>query len=194
MPNWTNRPTEQHRHPHIQLLRTPPAKILVGIVLSHDLIGCETHFYRNRTTPCAAPNCPACDSQYPTRWHAWLAAWNQKHNAIYIFEMTAAVSEPFVDYHNHYGTLHGAMFKAWRPSRTPNGRVNVEISPADLAGITLPPAPDLPSQLSHIWSIPNHDIQQSRLPGGNGELRTVLKDVLRTQNPTLRHQTRQNMP
>jgi hypothetical protein len=194
MPNWTNRPTAAQQKSHLRLVRTPAKGKHGGIVLSADLIGCETHFYRNRTTPCSAPDCPACRAGYPTRWHAWIAVWTRKTNETLIFEMTAAVAEPFAGYHDHYGTLHGAEFYAERPSATPNGRVRVRIWPADLAGITLPPCPDVVAQLTHIWSIPKPDVSRQPLPGGNGELRTALNDVLRTSDPTLRSTTGQKSP
>lgn len=194
MPTWTKRPTPQQRTNHIPLLRTPHKGKHQAICLSEDLTGTDTHFFRNRTTPCTAPKCPACDHDYPARWHAWIAAWAQRRDQVFLFEMTAALAEPFAAYHDHYGTLRGAQFVAYRPSGTPNGRIALEIRPADLAGIHLPPCPDVVAQLSIIWSIPRTDMQRETLPGGNGELKATLRDLLRVHNPTLGTQTRQNKP
>lgn len=194
MPVWTNSPPPKDRANSMALHRTPPDKVITAIVTADQLIGTSTHFYRNRTTPCSKPDCPACEAGYPTRWHAWVSAWNQKHNAHFIFEMTAVIAAVFDQYRATYNTLRGAHFKAYRPSRTPNGRISIEIKPADLNGLTLPPEPDIKAVLTNIWSIPKSDI----IPGGkNGtgyEVRAAIADLKRASDPTLRRQTARKLP
>lgn len=172
--------------------RTPTNGKPTAISLTHDLVGCWTHFFRNRTVPCQKPRCPACDAQYPARWHAWLIGWNQRANTQFIFEMTAAISEVFADYRDHYGTLRGCQFTTWRPSKKPNGRIACELKPATLNGIILPEPPDLIAVLCKIWNVPAEDAKSNPPNRPNGDGRITNNDRLRILDPTLQHQTAPN--
>jgi len=189
MLNFSNAPPADPRGVALELMRTPPFKPMKAIVTSDDLVGCETHFYRGRTTPHDQIDCQPCIDGMPFRWHAWLSALLHGHRKHILYECTAQVAEKFVHYRNEHGTLRGCMFIAQRPSKQLNGRVSIEMQKANLDTINLPVAPDIRKCLSIIWNIAlpelhiadrikdtpriNHHANPEHQPGtaqGNGRL------------------------
>lgn len=166
MPRWSNEPPPNPRGPSLRLIRTPAAGKLTAIVTCDDLIGCNTHYWRNRTVPCEAPACDACDQGYSWRWHAYLTCLALDTNEHVILELTATAADPLFLYRETYKTLRGCMIQASRPSSTRNGRIELRTKPANQAQITLPREIDVPAALCHIWSIPLPDVTAPRLSAG----------------------------
>lgn len=167
--------------PRLHLRRTPSSGTLTATVTCDRLIGCPTHWYGQRTVPCQAPNCEACEKGHPWRWHGYLTAINAKTNEHFLFEMTAQASEPFTEYFKRHNTLRGCLFQASRLGHHHNGRVLVRCKPADLAQIQLPDPPDLVACLCHVWNVPTPEasidgklkqvdrIQIEHKPAGNNK-------------------------
>lgn len=170
MPQFSNRPPDGPTGPSLPLLRTPIAKVLAGVVTCADLIGCPTHFYGGRTTPCEPPNCKACLDSVPWRWHGYLTAISIVSSTHFIFEFTAQASDAFVAYRTRFGTLRGCFFKARRAKPSANARVLIDTSPADLTKINLPLPPDLVKALTMIWSIPGKNVTTGRRLDGKPRL------------------------
>lgn len=161
MPQFSNRAPKDPRGYSLPLLRCPAGRPLNAIVTSDDLIGCPTHYWGGRTMPCEQDECKACLEGVPWRWHSWLGAWSLKNHKSFLFESTARVTDIFTEYRDKYRTLRGCKFRANRRTNAVNSRVYVECQPADLDGISLPPAPDLIKCMSIIWNIrfPDLDVQ-----------------------------------
>lgn len=159
MPNWLNHPPEDDCCCPYRIRRTPCGGYLQGIVLSDDLLGCNTHFYRGRTMPCEAPNCSACIEGVAWRYHSYLACVQYDTNVAFVLELTAQASDSFLTYKKTHGTLRGCLFRAQRATPRPNGRVLIQTKPADLSSRALPDAPDLIKLLCHIWNIPSPEMK-----------------------------------
>jgi len=153
MPVFESTPPKDERGVALSLFRTPSFKPITGIITSHDLVGCYTHFYHGRTTPHEPENCQPCQDGLPYRWHAWVAAISKKPRTHFLFECTAQAAEAFVHYRKAHGTLRGCFFRSQRLTKQPNGRVRIETQQADLSDIVLPQEPDLTVALSIIWNI-----------------------------------------
>lgn len=192
MATWTNRRPPTSDAGPMQIVRVPPTAPVSGLISSTDLIGCHTHFYRNRTIPCEGNRCPACNDGYTARWHAWVGLYLRRRAQHVLFEVTAAGSEHLARYADHYGSLRGADLKATRPNGKPNGRVQIVLMPGDLNGIQLPDPPDVLAALSKIWNIPLPDLNPGPNRGNGRLIYPQNRDDLRTADPTLRTQTRQN--
>lgn len=158
MPQFTHLPPTDSTQSGLRLLRTPPAHPLTGYVLSDNLTGCRTHFTGNRTIPCEAPDCDACNSGVPWRWHGYLAVLLESTQETIIFETTAKAAQAFAAYYQRYGTTRGCHFKATRANARHNGRVIIQTRPADQAKIALPSAPPVERLLCHIWNIPETQV------------------------------------
>jgi len=150
---FSNEPPETGRRPGIALVRTPGNRPLVAIVTSDDLVGTNTHYYRNRTSPCEGDGCPICAEGLSWRWHGYLSCVDQGTKEHILFEFTAQASDAFRAYRARYGTLRGCLFKATRHAQRYNGRVSIQTRPADLEGKDLPPPVNLKAMLCHIWNI-----------------------------------------
>ena len=147
----------------LTLTRCPHMKHLAGIILSDNLLGTRTHYYHGRTVPCEHSNCPACDDGVSWRWHAWLPLWSASTEQTVLFEMTARATEVLVAYREKYGTLRGASMRAQRANSSPNSKVIIQVQPADLRHIELPPEPDILGALSIIWNIERPSISVAGL-------------------------------
>lgn len=161
MPIWTNSLPDDPATLSHRIRRTPCGGKLLGIVTSSDLLGCNTHYFHGRTTPCEAPNCPACDQGLGWRFHAYVSALDPNSNDHFIFEMTALAAEVFVTYKKAHGTLRGCLFQAVRIGTKPNGRVTIQTKPADLQTRQLPEPPDIKSILCVLWNVPTNAAKQA---------------------------------
>ena len=159
MPNWSHTPPANPRGPSLRLRRTPSTGALTAVATCSDMIGCPTHFYRHRTIPCEAPNCEACDSGFPWRWHGYLSAIDSNTNEHFLFEFTAQAAEEFKAYRERHLTLLGCLFNVHRLGDRHNGRVITRTKPADLTKLHLPQPPDLVKCLSHIWNLPTDQLE-----------------------------------
>jgi len=170
MPQFSNEAPPESTRPGFRLIRTPAQRSVVAIVTCDDLVGCPTHFYRNRTLPCEAPNCEPCNTGHAWRWHGYVSCVDQSSHEHILFEMTAQASDAFRDYRKEHNTLRGCLFKASRVSFRYNGRVVIRCKPADLAGVTLPGPPNIPVMLCHIWNIPTPDVKTNGKSKGHPKL------------------------
>lgn len=155
MPTWTDTPPPGGSQFAFRILRTPADRPLSAVATSTDIVGCCTHFVRNRTIPCdGTDRCQACAEGFSWRWHGYLAAILTTTLEHFLFEFTAAASDTLSNYLKVHDQLRGCWIKAYRPSRRPNGRVVLECKPTDPAKTRLPDPPNVHQILCHIWNIP----------------------------------------
>jgi hypothetical protein len=179
VPTYTNTPPANPRGVALPVKRVQPGKTTVTVATSDDLIGTKTHFFGGRTIPCETPVCKACLEGIPWRWHAYLGCYDPPTGDQWILELTAAATARLLEYRSAYGTLRGAKLKAHRANWAKNSRLVIEATPADLARITLPPAPNLKRCLAILWNLPEpalHDTGQ----GGLADAVETLSDVADT--------------
>lgn len=176
MLNLTDTPPKDPRGNSLELKRCPTMRPFQGIILSDGLIGTNTHYYKGRTIPCDSEGCPACGDGLPWRWHCWVPLFSPSTQVSVLFEMTARCAETCQAYRETYGSLRGAWMKAQRANSSPNSKVHLSLTPADLREIKLPECPDVLGALSIIWNIERPSMSVAGL----------LKDVPRlnvSQNP-----------
>ncbi len=161
MPTFNTRPPTESQSSGYRLLRTPTNHALQALVLSDNILGCNTHFVGNRTIPCENPNCEPCASGISWRWHGYLLVMLDGTHEKAIFEMTARASTGFQEYFQRHTTLRGCKFKASRLNQRNNGRILIQLKQADLTNITLPDALPLEKLLCHIWNIPENQSNAS---------------------------------
>ncbi len=153
MLNFQNDPPTDSRGVSLPLMRCPANRSYTGIILSDDIVGTNTHYYRGRTMPCDQGNCDACNDGFPWRWHAYLVLYSRATHSKILFEMTAKSVEPLLIYRKAYETLRGCELSAKRANTSHNSRVIITTRRADLQQIVLPDCPDILKALSIIWNI-----------------------------------------
>jgi hypothetical protein len=171
MPTWSTELPTTAKHMGFDLRRTPPASPLGGIATSPDLIVVATHYYHGRTTPCEAPDCPACRESIPFRTHVYISLFDPKKCEHFLFECTAAAAKPLAEHRTLYGTLRGASIHASRPKCRPNAKVYIQTNTIDIARVHLPEPPDIQKALCVIWRIPLPATDLHHLPNGTPTVR-----------------------
>ena len=144
----------------LDLIRAPARGVLNLIMTSERMIGTKTHFWMGRTTPCGNAECPACDEGLEFRWHSYLSAITTKPRNHILFEFTRQAAEYVKNYYILHGTLRGHQLVARRNRNKHNGRVILQLNPADTAHMTLPTEPNIQKILCKIWNIPYSDIEE----------------------------------
>lgn len=162
MPQFSDTPPRNPKGVSFQIVRTPAGQPLIGIITSENLVGCFTHFWKRRTMPCKHPECDACKSGIPFRWHAYQSAYLTKTHAHVLFECTAQAAERFVEYREAHGSIRGCLFQASRANSAPNARLIIQCRPADLREIILPNPPDILGCLEILWDFRAGDLKADR--------------------------------
>jgi hypothetical protein len=161
MPNWNSLPPARTTPKPMDLLRTPISGKLAFICLSDDILGCSTHYWGGRTVPCEEPDCRACEAGSPTRWHGYLACFNENTSKRFILEITDTAAEAFLAFRKTYKTLRGGSFIVRRHKPIPNGRVIVAFAPLDLTKTDWPQPPDMIRILCQIWGLPPNAMESN---------------------------------
>ena len=200
MPRFTNSLPPEGKHQGFDLKRTPTTSAIQAIITCEDILVCDTHFWHGRTTPCERKvnaeghtiddsMCQACQEKQAWRTHVYVSCFDVKQAEHFIWEATGHAAKPLVEYRDATGTLRGCVLHASRPKATPNGKVVVQTSAANLARITLPHPPDLIRALAVIWRLPaaaleTAEIRNQELPTADGH--HARQPTLTTREEVLR--------
>jgi hypothetical protein len=151
--NWQRRPEDDEVGIRYPLWRVSANRTHRVIVLSHDLIGCHTHYFGGRTSPCEIEDCSACLANCARRWHAWLFTKLLDSPAIGILELTAKATGPVDQYFRAHRTLIGAQMTLCRSPKKPNGKVICALQDIGLDQSSLPKVPDVRDILTQMWEL-----------------------------------------
>jgi len=152
MPEWSNRPPQKSEFAGIRLVRVPAKGSIRGLVTSTHLLGCLTHYYRQRTAPCEGVNCQACRDGHAPRWHGYISYLDANGHNHRVLELTALAAQAVAEFDDRNGTLRGAIFYAERTGGRPNSPVAVTVEPHDTDLRKLPDPLDLEKFLTTIWA------------------------------------------
>ena len=154
MPQFSHEPPPLPDGYIFRIVRTPPTATFQAVITCTDPLGCNTHFANNRTVPCEGlGNCNLCADGHSRRWHGYVSCVDTATLEHVLFEFTAHASDTFKNYRDLHNTMRACIFKAFRPSKRPNGRVIIHTTPGDETRIRLPEPPDIARLLCHIWNV-----------------------------------------
>lgn len=170
MVEWTNQLPSSDDRQSLPIRRTPGTKTLKAIVTSEDMIGTFTHYYRGRTSPCERPDCEACNSGMPYRYHAYVGCWDPMSNLHFILEVTAQAAEHLVKHRTQHTTLRGCEISAYRWGKRSNGRVILRCTKSVVPVTSLPAPPDLKKCLSVLWNLPLEKLEVGERVKGSPKL------------------------
>lgn len=176
MPHWSNTPPDRSGPRPLPIVRTPVGRSLYATIISDKMLGCPTHFWGGRTTPCEAPDCEACNAGSPTRWHGYLIVFDERCRTSSILEIPDAAAEQLTLLAHSLPTLRGATIKASRTKSTRNARVLIELQPPSLEQKNLPRAAPLETLLALIWKLPTTAVSTVEDENNTNALR--LNDIL----------------
>lgn len=165
-------PPESLRSIALPIVRTPAARPLIAIILSHQICGYLTHWHRGRTRPHTTPVCEACDDQCPWRWHGYVAVYNPRTRNQALLELTAASYRALDEWQKRHESLRAAKIKCERIGQRTNGRIIVTLDNPNPPVENLPPAPDVNAILLRMWEL--------------SSTKSIHHDPLRDSNPRIR--------
>jgi len=179
MPTFTSEPPRLPDGYVFRVVRTPATACFTAVVTSLEVVGTQTHFANNRTTPCdGIDQCALCTDGFSRRWHGYVSCVATPTLEHVLFEFTAHASDTFRNYHDLHGTMRACQFRAFRPSKRNNGRVVIHTAPGDESRMRLPEPPNIAKLLCHLWNVqynPEQPTRMNRPPfktvglGGNGQ-------------------------
>lgn len=103
--------------------RADPERAVEYVIVSDDLLGVRTHYWRGRTIPCLIKCCEPCQAAHANRWHGYLLVINTLSHERVAFEFGPNNVELFDELRKQYGSLRGVKFVTARAQKKPNGRV-----------------------------------------------------------------------
>lgn len=162
--DFCSRPSDDDPTAKFRIQRTPAGNGIKGVILSPDIVGAYTHYYRGRTRPHTTPYCEACDNQTPVRWHGYFGLLGKSGDVV-IFEITATPVRVFDEYLRLHKTLIGALMVARRIGLRENARVHITLQrEPDRPLITLPEPPDVRLFLSRLWDLKGESLHRGDDP------------------------------
>lgn len=133
--------------------RAPSIGADIWTILSEQLLGCGTHYYRRRTQPCVGSDCPICAEGQSRRWYGWLIGYDPGKRIKVLVEVPPGVAIALRTYRGHVGNLRGHVIRLSRRNRKENGPVVGEFAAGKFASELLPPCPDIVPLLMRMWQI-----------------------------------------
>jgi hypothetical protein len=151
-PEFSARPPDGVTEAQWAIRRVGPDKPTKGVILSHNLVGCYTHFFRGCTVPCPSQGpCEPCANGTPRRWHSWFALYNPTNSFKAIMEITPRVIEAFDLAFRKNRTLRGLAIEMHRAPAKPNGKLYATITESTVPKETLPKSCDVAKHLMRMW-------------------------------------------
>lgn len=154
-PLFARRPAEILEGRNLDIVRVPQGRMVTGIMLSHDSIGCYTHWWGGRTVPCYQQNCKACADGGEKRWCSWLAVRNRGGGAILMLELPSAASAETYRFFREVRTFRGWGYQMQRVGKRANARLRIKWDDHRHDPATLPKAPCLAPILRNMWRVPD---------------------------------------
>ncbi len=153
----SNRPDGQDNNFGWVIKRADSDGVMKLIVLSHDILGLRTHWFRGRTGPCMLVKCDACLHKQLSRWKGYLLCVEASTQQQIVFEFTPPAVKPLDEAMGKYGTMRGLQLHVARSAKRANARVVVSVKGATVLGPGACPAFSVWPILARIWGIASDD-------------------------------------
>jgi len=151
-PNWSPRPNDADLPVGIPLLRIPQHGTGFQVVVSREIVGVDTHYFKGRTLPCTMPVCPACMEFSPKRWHGYLYVMSAKKLTIAAVELTAGCAQQIDRAVQNFGSLYKLIIQGTRQKQRANGKIEISASGLFTGAIPELRIPPIKELLKRIWS------------------------------------------
>ena len=152
MTTWSTELPEPRDFANIRLMRVPANGTILGVLTSHEIHGCRTHWDRYRTQPCPGEHdCPLCLAGTPWRWQGWLSLLSQISDRQIVVQVSPLAAQALNEIRQKYGHLRGLLTQFSRATKRPNGRIIVEARQLPKPIENLPPPVDIQHYMEMIW-------------------------------------------
>ena len=125
------------------------------IVLSHDVEGAYTHYWRGRSSKCSGDDCEACNQNVSRRWRGYLVVANPRSKEMSLLELTPAAMPPVDAFFKTHRTLRGALLSTRRIPAKENGRLHSTIQESCYEMDSFRKPPSVRLLLQKLWGLKN---------------------------------------
>lgn len=132
--------------------------VLKLIVLSSDILGIRTHFFRGRTCPCLLDGCEPCKHKQLSRWKGYLLAIDASNEQQLVFEFTPPCAASLDEARKKYGTMRGLQLYVSRTSKKANAKVVVSVRGITVLGPSACPDYSVWPIIARIWGVASDDV------------------------------------
>ena len=150
---FSRRPSQEQMKRKLDLIRVPASGIPLRVILSHDVLGCDTHYAKGRTRPCPGENCEQCEKGEAPRWRGYLMVATKDLEEIQVLEVTPAVMPKLDAHFREHRSLRGAGINLERKNGKANGELWCRIAAKPKQAPALPKAPRLENFLNAMWGL-----------------------------------------
>lgn len=150
---WDDSPELPQLRSKFKLVRVGRSEKIRTIVLSPQLVGVWTHYFRGRSCPHEEPTCPACDARNARRWYGYLACWNTATDTRFLLELTPQAAEILLDYQAKKKSLRGLEIFVRRTGDKPNSPCETIIPKEQQSHLALPGDFNVREALMIIWGL-----------------------------------------
>lgn len=157
-PGWSRRPPNGQTSALWHMMRPPSKGSAKFIVIGHDLLGRDVHYWAGRTRPCIGADCQACNANQAPRWKGYVACiaeWNKQQ---VILEVTARMSGPIDSFFRAHRTLRGAFLTTERKSKKVNAATAIWLTESGHNMDAFVAAPDIRPILERMWEV--HSVEK----------------------------------
>ena len=123
------------------------------VILSHDIVGADTHYYRSRTRVCIGAACAACRDKNEPRWRGYAFGLRQAQQTIVLFELTPAAMPNLHEWFCAHRTMRGLVVDFARMKGVANGRLLANNLRQYSAAAPLPSAKSIKTALTKLWRL-----------------------------------------
>lgn len=150
---WAPTPAAD-RVKHVPIISPRPHQTLYMVITTEQVMGVETHWIEQRTTPCMQEvgDCRGCTAGLAKRWKGYLGGADLSTGRLGIIEVTLGAWEHCPRLQERDKSLRGLIAKLYRRGTKRNSPAFIELQ-APTKNILLPPFPDLARQLRIIWGL-----------------------------------------
>lgn len=151
---WSNAPAPHRAHVG-RVLSPRPGDILIGAILSNQIVGVLTHFMDGRSSPHIEPAqaCEPCKlTRQRPRWKGYLSAFVWGTSRICVFELTEGAYLADERLRDPEFDLRGWVIRVERMTAHKRARVRVEWK-EKIDASKLPPACDVVASLEVLWGL-----------------------------------------
>lgn len=147
----TNRPTAKARK--YDILRVPGVGAGNLVLLGHEFLWHDLHYWRGRSTPCFGEGCEPCEHNCQVRERGYIAITPRNKIDVMILEVTDQCGEVIAGEHEKLVTIRGQVVGLSRMEKKSNGRLAIEFSGQCIDAKLLPESPDVAEIMRRIWGM-----------------------------------------
>ena len=136
-----------------KLLRVPGRGYGNLVLLGHQFLWHDLHYWRRRTIPHFDDGCEPCEYHCPIRERGYIAVAGKMEVNVLILEVTDNCKEAIRDLAGGRPTLRGCIVNLSRLDKRDNGKLTLHADGKQVDASLIPESPDVAECLRRIWGM-----------------------------------------